>query len=94
MWEIIHNGMSMSIKTIQVTMDDTLLSEVDQTVQEMNLSRSAFIRQVLAEALRRYRIRKLEKQDAEGYARIPSRLDEVEIWLEEQVWGNEWNAGK
>ena len=52
------------IKTIQMTIDDTLLSQVDQVVAQLETSRSAFIRQALVQALQQWRIRELEKQHA------------------------------
>ncbi|MCB0092396.1 MAG: ribbon-helix-helix protein, CopG family [Caldilineaceae bacterium] len=77
------------IKTIQMTIDDTLLSQVDQVVAQLETSRSAFIRQALVQALQQWRIRELEKQHAAGYARIPVQPGEFDIWLDEQAWGDE-----
>jgi metal-responsive CopG/Arc/MetJ family transcriptional regulator len=94
MWKKTNKGIEMTTKTIQMTLDDTLLSQVDETVQEMNMTRSAFIRNALIEALRCYRIRKLEEQEAAAYARIPQSIEEVEIWAEIQEWGDEWNVDK
>lgn len=84
----------MDVKTIQMTIDNTLLVQVDQTVEELKVSRSAFIREALVEALRRYKIQKLEEQEAAAYTRLPQRMEEVEIWAEIQEWGDEWNADK
>jgi metal-responsive CopG/Arc/MetJ family transcriptional regulator len=94
MWEKTSIGIGMTTKTIQMTLDDTLLSQIDETVQEMNMTRSAFIRNALVEALRRYRIRQLEEQEAAAYARISQSIEEVEIWAEIQEWGDEWNVDK
>ena len=80
------------MKTIQMTIDETLLAEVDQTVQALSTTRSAFIREALERSLHRYRVLKREEQDAAGYAQFPpSPIDE---WENEQVWGDEWNAAK
>ena len=36
-------------------------------------------------------IEELDRQVAEGYARIPDQVEEVEIWRSIQVWGDEWD---
>ena len=82
------------MKTIQMTIDEYLLEQVDEAVETLKTNRSAFIRQALEQVLKEYHIRQLEQQDAEGYARIPPKPEEVEIWLTEQAWGDEWNEVK
>ncbi|MCI0397640.1 MAG: ribbon-helix-helix domain-containing protein [Chloroflexi bacterium] len=39
------------MKTIQVTIDESLLAKVDQVSQDLNTTRSAFIREALKLAL-------------------------------------------
>jgi metal-responsive CopG/Arc/MetJ family transcriptional regulator len=56
------------IKTIQITIDEPLLAEVDQVIQEINTTHSAFIRDVLQLALQQHRIVQMERKHAEGYA--------------------------
>jgi len=72
-----------------MTIEEDLLTEVDEVVQVKGTNRSAFIREALEDALRRYRIAQMEKQDAAGYARHPAELDEFQIWESEQIWGDE-----
>ncbi len=74
------------MRTIQITIDEELLNDVDRTVDELGANRSAFIRGALQAALHRHRVQKLETQDAGGYAQQPQRRDEVTEWLDEQVW--------
>lgn len=74
------------IKTIQMTIDDSLLSQVDQVVKQMGINRSAFIRDALEQALKQWRIREMEKQHALGYAQIPVESGEFDIWVDEQSW--------
>lgn len=76
------------MKTIQMTIDEELLSEVDQAIIELQTSRSAFIRTALQSALRQHRVRQLERQHAEGYARHPVAPGEFDVWIDEQSWGN------
>lgn len=78
------------MKTIQMTIDDGLLNEVDAMIASLNMTRSAFVRDALKQSLRRHRIRRLEQQEAEAFARMPMQLEEVLEWQDEQVWGDEW----
>jgi metal-responsive CopG/Arc/MetJ family transcriptional regulator len=75
------------MKTIQMTIDEPLLDEVDQVIHDLKTTRSAFIRKALQLALRQHAISKLEEQHAEGYARHPVAPGEFDIWESEQAWG-------
>lgn len=75
------------MKTIQMTIDESLLEEVDLVSQDLKTSRSAFIRAALQRALLRHAIEKLEKQQAEGYAQHPVQPGEFDVWQAEQAWG-------
>lgn len=75
------------MKTIQMTIDEPLLDEVDQVIQDLKTTRSAFIRSALQIALREYAISKLEQQHEEGYAKHPVAPGEFDIWESEQAWG-------
>jgi metal-responsive CopG/Arc/MetJ family transcriptional regulator len=78
---------TLMIKTIQMTIDETLLAEVDSTSAELGLSRSAFMRESLRQAIERLRVARLERQHAEGYARHPVEPGEFDVWEAEQAWG-------
>jgi metal-responsive CopG/Arc/MetJ family transcriptional regulator len=78
------------MRTVQMTIDQELLEQVDEVVEATDTNRSAFMREALELALKKHRIRLLEQQEAEAYARMPMQLEEVEIWREAQVWGDEW----
>ena len=67
------------MKTIQMTIDEPLLSEVDRVTGEMHTTRSAFIREALETALRRHNIQKLEQQHAEGYIKHPVEPGEFDM---------------
>ncbi len=71
-----------------MTMDAELLAEVDQATQDLHMTRSALIRAAISEFLRQARTRRLERQHAEGYARIPQEPEEYAVWEGEQVWGD------
>jgi metal-responsive CopG/Arc/MetJ family transcriptional regulator len=75
------------MKTIQMTIDEPLLNEVDQAIQELKTTRSAFIRAALQLALMQHAVSKLEQQHAEGYAKHPITPGEFDVWESEQAWG-------
>jgi metal-responsive CopG/Arc/MetJ family transcriptional regulator len=85
MWITIHSEVFM--KTIQMTIDEPLLDEVDHVTRDLKTTRSAFIRSALQLALRKYAVSKLEQQHLEGYARHPVAPGEFDIWESEQAWG-------
>jgi metal-responsive CopG/Arc/MetJ family transcriptional regulator len=82
------------LKTIQMTIDSSMLEEVDDIVAQLDVTRSAFIRDALGAALKAYRLRELRRLDEEGYRLIPQDVEEVEEWAGVQDWGDEWNVGK
>jgi len=75
------------MKTVQMTVDEPLLGEVDRVVEALNSTRSAFIRHALQLALREYEIEEMERRHAEGYARRPVEPGEFDVWQDEQAWG-------
>jgi metal-responsive CopG/Arc/MetJ family transcriptional regulator len=75
------------MKTIQMTIDEPLLNEVDRRIQTLNTTRSAFIREALELALHRHAIAEMEKKHAEGYACHPVEPGEFDVWETEQAWG-------
>ena len=77
------------MKTIQMTIDEPLLIEVDRVILELHTTRSAFIREALEAALRHHTIRKLERQHAQGYEEHPVAPGEFDVWTDEQHWGVE-----
>jgi metal-responsive CopG/Arc/MetJ family transcriptional regulator len=79
----------MSMKTIQMTIDEPLLTEVDRLISELHTTRSAFIREALEAAVRRHDIQKLEHQHVQGYKAHPIQPGEFDVWANEQHWGAE-----
>jgi metal-responsive CopG/Arc/MetJ family transcriptional regulator len=75
------------MKTIQMTIDEPLLSEVDRVIQSLDTTRSAFIREALQLALWQHKMAEMERKQAEGYARHPVEPGEFDGWEDEQAWG-------
>jgi metal-responsive CopG/Arc/MetJ family transcriptional regulator len=77
------------VRTIQMTLDDELVKEVDRVAKLLHTSRSAFTRKALRIALSRYNLEQLERQHQKGYERHPVNTDEFSVWESEQAWGDE-----
>lgn len=76
------------MKTVQMTIDEVLLTQVDTLVEALGTNRSAFMREALENALKQRQVKVLEEQHRAGYERQPLTPDEFDIWQEEQVWGS------
>jgi metal-responsive CopG/Arc/MetJ family transcriptional regulator len=74
------------MKTVQMTLDDELVTAVDRTARRLGTTRSGFTRAALRAALERVRGRELEEKHRKGYARKPVRSGEFSVWEREQVW--------
>jgi metal-responsive CopG/Arc/MetJ family transcriptional regulator len=74
------------MKTVQLTLDEPLVAEVDEVVKKLGTSRSAFTREALRAALARRRSEALEDRQRQGYERHPVKSSEVDVWEEAQVW--------
>ena len=69
--------------------EDGLLRTVDRVSKKLHVSRSAFTREALREALARYAVAQQEKRHRAGYERQPVAVDEFAAWESEQDWGDE-----
>ena len=74
------------MKTVQMTLDDSLVTAVDKAAKELGTTRSAFTREALRAALRRIEIRKMEQKQCQGYQRKPVKHGEFSDWEAEQIW--------
>ncbi len=74
------------MKTVQMTLDEELVAEVDTAVARLGTTRSAFTRQALRSSLARIREKELERRHREGYSRHPVERNELGGWEDEQVW--------
>ncbi len=74
------------MKTVQMTLDDDLVEEVDKIVKEIKTTRSAFTRTALREAIKNLNVSRLEQKHRRGYEIHPVKKDEFSIWEEEQDW--------
>lgn len=76
------------MRTVQMTLDDDLVQNVDRLSEQLHTSRSAFTRDALREAIARYSVAQQEKRHRQGYERRPVAADEFAVWETEQAWGD------
>lgn len=77
------------MKTVQMTLDDDLVKEVDKVSRKLGTTRSAFARKALRDALARHAVAELERKHRQGYERKPVDADEFSVWESEHAWGDE-----
>lgn len=75
------------MKTVQMTLDEELVREVDEAVGQLGTTRSSFARRALRRELDRLRVEAQERLHREGYQRHPVADDEFGVWEAEQDWG-------
>ena len=83
---IVREGGAM--RTVQMTLDEALVTAVDRAARRLGTTRSAFTRDALRVALHAVRARELEKRQRDGYAKAPVRRGEFDVWEGEQDWGD------
>ena len=83
------NCRGMFMKTIQMTLDEDLVKEVDRATKKLHTSRSAFTRRALREALSKLAVSNLESRHRKGYELHPAHGDEFGVWETQQKWGDE-----
>ena len=74
------------MRTVQMTLDDALVQDIDQVVKQLGTTRSAFARDALRAALAQVRRQEMEQKHRAGYARKPVTAGEFSDWEDEQVW--------
>ena len=72
------------MKTVQMTLDEELIEEVDKVTKKIGTTRSAFAREALYAALRRTKIQEKVQKHREGYARKPVQAGEFSQWEDER----------
>ena len=74
------------MKTVQMTLDEELITQVDRAVRKLRTTRSAFARRAFREALHKLTERERERRQIEGYRRKPVKRGEFDAWQREQIW--------
>jgi antitoxin component of RelBE/YafQ-DinJ toxin-antitoxin module len=74
------------METIHLTIDESLLAEVQQATMALQMTPSDFMKMALERALQQREIIAKERRDAQGYAQHPQSSDEIDEWQDEQHW--------
>jgi metal-responsive CopG/Arc/MetJ family transcriptional regulator len=74
------------MRTIQMTLEENLISEVDKVVKLKKTTRSAFTREALQAALINIQEKEMEQKQIKGYIKKPVKAGEFGPWESEQVW--------
>jgi metal-responsive CopG/Arc/MetJ family transcriptional regulator len=77
------------VRTVQMTLDEELVKEVDEMAARQGTTRSAFTRDALRAALDRAREADMEKRHRVGYERQPLTPEETAGWDEAQAWDDD-----
>ena len=70
------------MKIVRFTLDEDLIAEVDRAASLLKMTRSAFVREALVNAI----ARQYEEQHRRGYQASPEAKNEFSRWATEQVW--------
>jgi len=75
-----------TLKTIQMTLDEDLVEEIDKIVRKLGITRSAFARNAFRSAIGDIIEKRMELKHQQGYIHKPVRSGEFSAWESEQVW--------
>jgi hypothetical protein len=74
------------MKTIQLTLNEYLFTQVNQAIEQQKTTLSAFLQESIIHYLNRLKIKEMEKQHREDYSKYPVQEGEFDVWDNEQVW--------
>ena len=74
------------METIQLSIDESLLAEVQQATAALQMTPSDFMKVALERAVQQREIIEMELRDAKAYADNPQRPEEIAEWESEQYW--------
>lgn len=75
------------METIELSIDESLLAEMQRATSALQMTPSDFMRVALERALAQREIIAKERQHAQGYLDHPQEPEEIEEWQSEQEWG-------
>ena len=75
------------METIQLTIDESLLAEMNRATNALQMTPSDFMRVALERALQQREIIAKERQHAQAYLAQPQQPEEIAEWQDEQEWG-------
>jgi metal-responsive CopG/Arc/MetJ family transcriptional regulator len=75
------------VTTIQMTLEEELLKEMDRTVKRLRTTRSALIRDSIRNYLKMIHLQQLEAKHRTGYSRHPVAKGEFTVADSDRSWG-------
>ena len=81
--------MLYNMRTVQITIDEALLEEVDRDAEAQKHGRSALVRRALAAYLREKRSRAIAEAYRRGYGAAPPKDDEFATDSQALAWPDE-----
>ena len=75
------------MRTVQMTLDESLVELVDKEVRKLGISRSQFTRNALRLALEQNRRKNMESKHQKGYIDHPVTENEF-ISYDDEIWNN------
>ena len=82
------------MRTIQMTMDNDLIEQIDTRVKRLGTTRSAFARDAFRQALKRFDEMELEQRQIAGYRENPPKPREFGIPESDHAWGDDAWSGE
>ncbi len=74
------------MQTIQIVLDEELLTAADRAAKQQQLNRSALVREALRAYLKRLRVQEMEARDRAGYQNHPDEAGELDAWERVAAW--------
>ena len=74
------------MKTIQITIDPDLLSQIDNDEESKQNGRSAFLRKAVRFYLEQKRLKSIAEKYRSGYSQGLVSDNDLSHWEDEQVW--------
>jgi metal-responsive CopG/Arc/MetJ family transcriptional regulator len=76
----------MSMKNIQVTVDEETLRQIDKVSGPLGLKRSEIVRQALRQWLQKHATDRFEQQWIAALGKAPDDPGRADDWLDVQAW--------
>ncbi len=77
------------MKTIQISMDERLLAEVDKVSEPSGLDLSRVIEEALKHWLKRYQSKRFGQEWITALKKNPDDASRAEAWIETQTWSEQ-----
>ncbi len=77
------------MKNVQISFDEDLLNTIDQFAASCQITRSAAVREAVKTWIRQAEIKKFEDEWIQKLNENPEDLEDSEVWIKAEKWGDE-----